>query len=624
MTGTSIRFFLLALACAFLAALVFWQGLGGSFIFDDKPTFISNTAVQITTLDVASLQRAAYSFHPGDGSRALPMLSFALDYWCAGLDPTAFKITNIFIHALTTLALAALLRLLLNLAGWPERRALCASLGMTLVWALHPLQVSSVLYVVQRMQTMGTLFLVLALWAYLHMRQAQLANNRSRQFAALTGLFWALALASKEDSILLPAYTLALELTVLRFNAASPRLATGLKRSYLVLFLLGSAAFFLIALPHYWSWDAYQHRNFNSLERLLTQARVLCLYLWQILLPLPSHMPFYYDWLQPSRSLLQPWSTLPSLLLIASLLGIAWRLRHRRPLFALGILLFFAGHFISSNVIALELAFEHRNHFPMIGIVLAVGDLLAAAYARYGIKPAMTLATSSVLVCALAFTTLVRARTWSSPLGFAHHSADLSPQSERAQGELCRTYFDLSNENPASPYFSKALAICLRGAQIPDGATALTSYIILRTIEGSVTQADWNRLFARMQHVTMTVSNTDVVWHFMRYSNRDHRIDPRNVVRLADIVSRRVDFRPMDYVTLGYYATKNRLAPAATRYFERAVRASPPGSQLPIALIADLKAEGNADLARKMELLLNQLQSNIKTRVAGQNSQQGN
>src|SRR5690606_20760975 len=118
---------------------------------------------------------------------------------------------------------------------------------------------------------------------------------------------------------------------------------------------------------------------FSSIERLLTQGRVLCMYLWQALLPLPSHLPFYYDWLQPSRSVLQPWTTLPAWLLLFALLGMAWRLRLRRPLFALGVLLFFCGHFVTSNVIALELAFEHRNHFPLVGIVLAVGDLLALA-----------------------------------------------------------------------------------------------------------------------------------------------------------------------------------------------------------------------------------------------------
>lgn len=601
MTGKSIRFYLLALVCGALAALAYCKGLGGAFIFDDKPTLITNTAVQITTLDARSLQHAAYSFNAGSGSRSLAMLTFALDYWRAGLNPTAFKVTNIVIHGLTTLVLVAFFRLLLVMTNWPQQRANITALLLALAWALHPLQVSSVLYIVQRMQTLGTLFLVLALWSYLKMRQAQLAGIRSRQFGVLTGFFWALALASKEDSALLPAYTLAMELTVLRFSAADPRLALGLRKGYLLLSLLSLAAFIFIALPHYWMGEPYRYRDFNSFERLLTQARVLVMYLWEILLPIPGHMPFYYDDLHASRGLFQPWTTFASVLLIGGLLALSWKLRTRRPLFALGVFLFFAGHGISSNIVGLELAFEHRNHFPLIGIVLAVGDLLAAAFAYFKFKQAATIVICSLIVCALGMTTAARATIWSTPLGFAKYSASLSPQSERAQGELCRAYSDLSNEDPDSPYFAQALATCSKGADIPDGASVLTSYIILKTIQGSITQSDWDRLFERLQHVTMSASNTDVVWHFVRYSHRDPRIDPRNVIRIIDIVDRRSGFTPTQYAVLGYYAAQRNLDADALRYFLRAVSTSSPNSNFYAVLVADMKTEGYMELAGKVE-----------------------
>src|SRR5690606_41111226 len=94
-------------------------------------------------------------------------------------------------------------------------------------------------------------------------------------------------------------------------------------------------------------------------------------------IPLPGHMPFHYDWIQPSRGLLRPWTTLPAIALLLALLAAAWRMRTRWPLFSLGVLLFFAAHAITRNVIGLVLAFEHCNQFAMIGAVLAVGALLA-------------------------------------------------------------------------------------------------------------------------------------------------------------------------------------------------------------------------------------------------------
>ena len=592
---------LLAALCALLAAAVFLPGLGGGFLLDDEPTITDNPAVQITHLDSGSLLQAAYGFKIGGGSRALPMLSFGLDHWRAGLDPAAFKATNIFIHALTTLVLAGFLQLLLVVAGWSRKNAGLVAPALALAWAIHPLQVSSVLYIVQRMQTMGTLFLVLALWAYLRMRQAQLAGERSRQYGVLVGLCWVLALASKEDSVLLPAYTLALELTVLRFRAASAGLARLLRSGYLLATLLATIIFVSFVVPHYWQWDHYPTRDHSSWERLLTQARVLAMYLGQVVLPLPSHMPFHYDWLQPSRGLLQPWTTLPSLLLLSALLGAAWALRARRPLFALGVLLFFAGHFITSNVVGLELAFEHRNHFPLIGAVLAVGDLLAATAARMRLQPRTAIAASALLLAALGGTTLVRAKTWGSPLGFALESTRIAPQSERAWIDLCRINFDLSGGRADNHHFDAALDACGKGSAMAYGASNLASLTVMKSIKGIATPADWDRLQQRMRSVTMTASNAGVAWYLVRYSNGDRRVDPRKVIPIIDIVGQRAGFRPEEYAGFGYYAAKNGLQADAYRYFTQAVQASPPGSGFPAALVADLKAEGYAQWAQRLE-----------------------
>lgn len=604
MASLSRRFWLLTALCALLGSTLLLPGLSGGFLLDDPPTITENAAVTITTLDAASLMQAASGFVAGGGSRALPMLTFALNYWWSGPDPAAFKAVNIAIHALTTLSLAVFFRLLLASAGWPNQRTTLVAPALALAWAIHPMQVSSVLYVVQRMQTLGTLFLVLALQAYLKMRLAQIDGTRNRQYGMLTGLYWALALACKEDSILLPAYTLALELTVLRFRSMQPGSAQRLRHGYLLAYAAAALIFLFFILPHYWSWEHYRYRDFSSSERLLTQARVLTMYLGQILWPIPSHLPFYYDDLQPSRGLLQPWTTLPSLLLVVGLLGLAWFLRHRRSLFALGIFLFFAGHAISSNVIGLELAFEHRNHFPLIGITLAIGDLLAAANTRLHPDARILAASCAATLVALGFCTWQRADAWGSPLGFARYSARIASHSERALGTLCSTTFDLSTGKPGTPLFDEALAACNQGANLSLGASALTSLVLLKTIDGSVRQTDWDRLFQRMRDVTMSPSNIGIAWHLIRYSSGDPRIDPSNVLTVLDIISSRTKFRPEEYAAFGFYAIKNNLDDDALRYFVRAVQYSPPGSELPAALVDDLRREGLIFFAERIQTVI--------------------
>src|SRR5690606_21725071 len=314
-------------------------------------------------------------------------------------------------------------------------------------------------------QTLGTLFLVLALLAYLQARRAQIAGRSGRTGLLGAVLLWVIAVSCKEDSAALPAHALALELTVLRFAAADTGLATRIRRGYLFAAAAGVALYLLVVIPHYWSWDAYSGRDFSTPERLLTQARVLAMYLWQIVLPLPSHMPFYYDWLQPSHGLLQPWTTLASILLIAGMLALAWHQRLKRPLLALGIFLFFGAHFITSNVIGLELAFEHRNHFALIGAVLAVGSLLAHASLPLRIRPAVQAAVCAVLLVALGSATMIRAHTWRSTLALARTSSELAPGSARAWSSLCAAYFRSGGGAvPSNPLLDDAIEACSAGS----------------------------------------------------------------------------------------------------------------------------------------------------------------
>lgn len=602
------HWFLLSSLCSVvLAALLFIPGLGGGFVLDDEPNIVHNYAIHMESLDPIGLAVAAFSHQPGGITRILPTASFALDYWRGGgLDPEVFKATNIAIHALTTFVLAWLFRTLLLAVATPPARAGVAAIALALAWAMHPLQVSSVLYVVQRMQTMATLFLVLALLAYLKARLDQIEGRASRyRWFPVMG-FWLLAIGCKEDAILLPAYTLALELTVLRFRSASPALARTLRRGYQLMAVVGAAAFLLVVVPHYWHWEAYPNRDFSTPERLLTQGRVLTLYLREILLPLPRHMPFYYDWLQPSRGLLDPLTTLPALLLLFALLATAWRLRMRRPLFALGVLLFFAGHFVTSNVLNLELAFEHRNHFPMIGIVLAVGDLLALAAQRMQVRTLTGISVAALLLVLLGTTTLARTRSWSSPLALARTTTELAPRSARAWNLLSQTYFGMGGGYaPRNPYLDQATAAAAKGAaEAPYSTSNPTNLMIFKALQGTSTQADWSRYLACLEDVVMGFENQQSLRTLMNNYSHGVALDEDGVLKAIDIIARRAELHESELATIGVFILeKTRQPDRAYPYFARAVQASSPDTRTTREIIARLEAQGRLEWADSLEEL---------------------
>lgn len=590
--------------CGLIAALAFLPGLDGDFVFDDVPNILHNPAIRITDLEIESLRKVISSLQPGGITRVLPTLSFAFDHWRAsGLDPAAFKATNVTIHALTACVLAAFLHALLLSAGVSARHSRVAAPMLALAWAVHPLQVSSVLYAVQRMQTLCTLFVLLALLSYLAARRAQIDGRHSRTQWLLTGLCWVIALASKEDAVLLPAYALALELTVLQFRAASVTTAVRLRRGYLLLAAVGLTCYLFMAVPYHWRWEAYPGRTFSSPERLISQGRILSLHLGQILLPLPDRMPFYYDWLQPSRSLWRPWTTLPGLALILGLLALAWRWRQSRPLFAFGIFLFFSGHFITSNVLDLELVFEHRNHLPMLGIVLTTGDLLARIAPSRGLDMRIPIGIGATFLVVLACTTMWRAHSWNDPLRLAQAAVRSAPQSARAWNSICVLHYGASDGRPG-PELDAAIEACSQGSKVTYAVTPLTNLVVFKTIRGDETADDWSTFHHRLQTVPRSAENRGVIWVLTTNSRQGVALDEDAMLRAFEIVRERGWLRPLESAALGHFIMSDTSQPdRALPFLVAAVRQAPARSLFVRQLLADLEGGGKASWARQLEAI---------------------
>ena len=599
------RFLLVSMISALLAGSLFLPGLPGEFVFDDFPNIVNNSDIHMYRLNLAALLDILSTRQMSGNMRGLPMLTFAFDFWRAGgADPAAFKVTNIIIHAITTGVLMWLFRSLLSIAGVPAKQVMWGAPLLALAWALHPLQVSSVLYTVQRLQTMGTLFLVFALLAYLKARRAQIEGRSGRTGMLLALLAWAIAMGCKEDSVLLPAYTLALELTVLGFGAASCRLANVLRSGYFLASALAVVVYLFLVVPHYWTWDAYPGRDFSTLERLLTQARVLCLYLWQIVLPLPRHMPFYYDWLQPSRGLLLPWTTLPAITLIVVLLVMAWRLRLRQPLFALGVFIFFSAHFIASNVVGLELAYEHRNHFALIGAVLAVGSLLARASKHLHAAPAMRVVGCAVLLGVLGSATVVRAHDWRSTLTMARAGAEAAPRSPRAWVQLCSSLFKAGGEVvPHNPLLGEAIDACSSGmASSPDTLNSFALLLVLKTLRGDASAKNWADFQSRLRTARMSWDNGRAPLILTYYMGQGVNLDREQVLDALAILAERSGPDRATFVSIGGAILRDMREPnQALPYFLKAVEITPLGDPFPWQLGADLRAMGHPELAEEVE-----------------------
>lgn len=497
---------LLAVATILLTSLVLWPALSGGFIFDDYPIFAENPVIHVTGWHGQAWQ-AVWAWSLANVQRPLAMLSYALNYALGG-STWSFKATNLAIHLFNTMLLLVLTRRLL-LAGWPPRNGDDAerhrrligywALAIATAWAVHPLQVSTVMYVVQRMELLGFTFVLLALLAYWRAREQQITGQRGWPWLLLCGALTMIGYYAKETAVLVPGYALLVELTVLRFAAKRPVIGRAWKIFYIVGSVSALTVFLGYVLPHYATAAAYTGRDYNAWERELTQLRALSMYIGWCVLPLLSQLHFYYDNYTISTSLLHPVTTLFGGLFLLTLLGLAIAMRRRRPLLALGIGWFFMAHVLTSSPIPLELVFEHRNYPALFGVLLALADLLWLATRRADARlPALV---AVILILNLGFLTVLRASTWSSPLLLASTMAENNPGSARAALDLARRYVAMSQDNPDMPIYSLGIQELERAAKLPGSSILPENALLIQAANhaGMISQPWWDSLQHKLQ-----------------------------------------------------------------------------------------------------------------------------
>lgn len=489
----------LVLGATFMA---YWPGLHGPFLFDDNTNIVANTALHFNSLAPQELLRAAFSSRAGLLYRPLSMLSFAFNNYFFGSGVFSFKLTNVAIHLVNSLLILWLSHcLLLNCRrhyqfNWTDKQLTWASVIITAAWALHPLNLTSVMYVVQRMTSLAALFTIAGMLSYVHGRARTLAGRSGWPLVwLLTPFFGVLGVLSKEDAALLPLYLLVIEWLIFSFRSARGNVARNLVVYFCGGVVLPALAFIvLLIVDPAWLLFGYAIRNFSLSERLLTEPRVVWLYIQWTFVPNIRHLALYHDDLKLSTGLLSPLSTLWSLLALMALLTLAIWQRKRRPLLSLGILFFFSGQIIESTVIPLELTFEHRNYLPDYGLLLAVFSLILFPISRYSQQPRFLLRWSvAILTLPILFSvTQLRASEWDSYRDFTSYEALHHPDSPRAVYSLGQMYAILALSGVTKTP-DEALRVLTKAASLTSNIMPYTAMMITSAKLHYPVNPEWQR-----------------------------------------------------------------------------------------------------------------------------------
>tara|TARA_R100000005_G_scaffold96474_1_gene83682 strand:+ start:7568 stop:9019 length:1452 start_codon:yes stop_codon:yes gene_type:complete len=290
------------------------------------------------------------------------------------------------------------------------------------------------------MAILSAIFLFSGCIAYVCWRNRIVDGRRAWFFAALFFLFFILGIFSKENAVVLLPIVLLLEIywfegrCVNGFVHEKFLLKAKLSLASLVLM-------FSVILALLWNDIAfgYEGRDFDLLQRLLTQSRVLWDYVGQLALPNLDRMGLFHDDFEISRSIVSPITTLYSILgWFSLLLFLVFRSRYslRSRLVLVGVLVFLTGHSVESTVLPLEVYFEHRNYFPSFGLLLVLSGLFFISF-RFSTELIAPVVTCFVLVIILlGAKTSSLVAIWSSPNLLRIHHINAHPKSTRANEEM--------------------------------------------------------------------------------------------------------------------------------------------------------------------------------------------
>lgn len=554
MRGTTApRHLLFLLLLAALSGAAYSNSFLVPFLFDDFPNILNKKSIRLFTPDIAGIISAASEGQ--SGARWLPNLTLAINYYLGGEDVRGYHLVNFCIHlgsalvfyflGLTTLRQSAVART-------ANGRAVEIAMAATLLWAVHPLQTNAVTYLVQRMTSMCALFYLAALLCYARGRLSHAAGQRAALYAACL-LFGLMAATSKENALILPVMLMGYELFFLQGGEwprkkhakilawAGAVLAISL---LLAVSILGREAFSGILA-------GYDIRNFTLPERLLTESRVIFLYLGLLAYPSPARLNLNHD-LALSRSLLDPPQTALALLGIILLIGlIIWTFKKNR-LFSFALFWFLGNLVIESTVVPLELVFEHRLYLPSVFLFLSGTALLFAAPVLMQPWPARTVCV--LLACLLAFWTWQRNQAWASEITLWSDVVAKSPGLARGYTNLGVAYHEAKDFKTAEDLLMKAIQVEpeTRAAYISLGSLYLTQNRLaeaeqaLRTALTKQTLLNPARIYHYLGMKYQKAGNYPAAIDFSRRALHLNKDDLEPLINLGVVYEKLGDYRRAD------------------------------------------------------------------------------
>ena len=382
-----------------LACAPYLSSLGNGFHYDDFHSIVDNPHIRsLANLPEFFTDARSFSVHPDNAMyRPVLLVSYALNYAWAGMEPLGFHLVNVGLHGLN-----AVLVFLLVLA---LRQEPMVALSAALLFGVHPLNAESVNYVSSRSELLMAGFFLLACLAYL-----RFGRRGGWPWYALALVGGLLALLTKSVAVVLVGvlalcdwFTHGRRGWALRWRFYVPFVAMDLAYLLLTRPLVGKALLAPVRPLAVQAW---------------TQIKAAVYYL--LLAAMPVRLSVEHQFFPAPGFWTAP--VVVALLLGASLVALVlWRgSRTLRFAAVWGV----AALLPAAAVPLIVLVNEHRLYLAGVGASLLLARWLHSILGR---RRGVALGILAVYTLALAQISLERSRVWASELSLWQDAAAKAP-----------------------------------------------------------------------------------------------------------------------------------------------------------------------------------------------------
>ena len=436
----SNSWFRIAMICALLAAGTFalYSPVSGyGFLDYDDGSYVTENPHVRTGLSWETIRWSLRStehanWHP------LTWISHIVDYHLYGPNAGGHHITSLLIHMLNVVLLFLLLW---RVSGEPGRSFMVAAL-----FAWHPFNVESVIWIAERKNVLSTLFLLLTVAAY-----GWYARHPEWKRYGLVILLFALGLAAKPMLVTLPFALLLLDYWPLQRVAGWSEASTEfpmpqfsfrrLVAGKVPLLLLSAASAAITVIAQRRGGALYSKELLPYGARLENALWSYGMYVWKTLWPFgfAIHYPNPFDPRMSSRPTLWIWC---ELMVSASMLfGVSlfvWKQRRARPYLLTGWLWYLGTlvPVIGIVQVGMQGMADRYAYVPLIGIfvmlVWGVGSL--ASYAR--LSRNLRWGVAAAVLLSLVFLSFRQIGRWESNYTLWSYTADVTGENFLAADHL--------------------------------------------------------------------------------------------------------------------------------------------------------------------------------------------